>query len=225
MARQIEVHSRPSTVEHWRHVAEIVALVVAALWGVYIFVYQERIKPASAPLEIQPTVNIDHATLSGGKEFVKLDLTMKNIGIEPLQIDGLVVNVYGIRYFQRAGQHIERPLNGIVELSKTLVPSSPSLLYSFYDTWKPFGTPKGPASIHPDGVFDESLAFAIRSNEYDVAKVEWLICWSPIDDKTWTVSQDQQPDGSYWISVPENQLAPKGELICGRQRRGSYFSL
>ena len=31
-----------------RHVVEAVAIVGAALWAFYVFVYQERIKPASA---------------------------------------------------------------------------------------------------------------------------------------------------------------------------------
>lgn len=224
VSRHIEVHSRPSAIEHWRHVAEIVALLIAALWGLYVFVYQERIKPAAAPLEIQPLVNVDHVALTGGKEFVKVDMSMKNIGVEPLQIDGLVINVFGIRYGQANGAHVEKPLPGVTELSQTLVPSSPKLLYSFYDTWIPFGAPKGPARIHPDGVFDESFAFAIRSAQYDAAKVEWLVCWSALDNATWPVKQLRQPDGSYWMSI-DSPTAPSNGLDCGRQRRGSYFPL
>ena len=225
VARQIEVHSRPSAVEHWRHVAEIAALVIAAVWGLYVFVYQERIKPAEAPLEIQPVVTVDHTALASGKEFVKVDVTMKNIGVEPLQIDGLVVNVYGIRYSQHSGTYVETPLNGVVQMSRTLLPSAPSLLYSFYDTWTPFGSAKGPASIHPDGVFDESFAFALPSSRYDAAKVVWMMCWSGLDDRSWAISRSREPDGAYWISIPDNELASGSGLFCGHQRRGAFYPL
>jgi len=60
MGRELHVHSHPSRVEHWRHLVEIAALTVAAIWGFYVFVYQERIKPASEPAELQALVSLDH---------------------------------------------------------------------------------------------------------------------------------------------------------------------
>jgi len=223
VTRQIEVHSRPSTVEHWRHVAEIVALLIAAIWAAYIFVYQERIKPAEAPLQLESTVSVDHNTIAGGKEFVKVNFAMKNIGEEPFALDGLVVNVYGIRFSKMSGEYVEKPLNGVIQLSRTLLPSKPRLLYSYFDTWHGFGSPKV-SRISPEITFDESFAFAVPSEAFDVAKIEWLVCWSPMGTK-WPVKRERQADGSYWISGWDTDSVLRAGLICRRQLRGDYYPL
>jgi hypothetical protein len=102
MGRDLHVHSHPSPVEHWRHLVEIVALAAAAVWALYIFVYQERIKPASAPPEVQTIISVDHTTIGSGKELVKVSARMKNAGEAPFAMVGMVVNVYGIRYGTQA---------------------------------------------------------------------------------------------------------------------------
>lgn len=33
------VYTHPGPVEHWRHLVEIIALIIAAAWGFYVFVY------------------------------------------------------------------------------------------------------------------------------------------------------------------------------------------
>ncbi len=86
MGRELHVHSHPSRVEHWRHLIEIAALCIAAIWGFYVFVYQERIKPAGAPVELQTMVTLEHTTLRSNKEFIKVGVRMRNIGSTPLEL-------------------------------------------------------------------------------------------------------------------------------------------
>jgi hypothetical protein len=80
------VYTHPGPVEHWRHLVEIVALIIAAAWGFYVFVYQERIKPASELpiLDVQPVVM--HEVMRGGKKIVSAGLVMKNIGPTELKL-------------------------------------------------------------------------------------------------------------------------------------------
>ncbi len=95
LSRKYRVHNEPSRVEQRRHLVEIIALVGAAFWAVYVFVYQERLKPASEAPDLQQSLALHHEMVSGGNEFVKVDFDIKNIGHVPAMLDGLVVNAGG----------------------------------------------------------------------------------------------------------------------------------
>jgi hypothetical protein len=226
MGRELHVHSHPSRVEHWRHLIEIVALVVAAVWGLYVFVYQERIKPASTPPHLQPSVEVRHYPLDGGREFVDVKIDMTHSGGAPLAIAGMIVNVYGIRYGENAAKHVEKPMEGVTEISYTLTPSRPELLYTFLDTWRGFGAQKRFGGLAGDGdSFSESFSLVTRRYRYDAAKVEWQICWSRLGDKQWPVSPQRRPDGAFWFANVNSggELLPG--LYCSFQSRGSFFPL
>lgn len=95
---EYHVHSHPSAVEHWRHLLEIVALVVAAAWGVYVFVYQEDIKPALEQPNVDFTVNVEHTALGNGMELIAVTPSWKNRASERVQVDGFLMNVSGLSY-------------------------------------------------------------------------------------------------------------------------------
>lgn len=226
MGRELHVHSHPSQVEHWRHLIEIVALVIAAAWGFYVFIYQERIKPESVPPQLQPTVQVNHAALGGGREFIRVNVAMTHSGGAPLTLAGMVVNVYGIRYGTNEAQHVETPMAGIKEISYTLAPSRPMLLYTFLDTWSGFGAPKNFGKLAGDGQsFSESFSLATRRYDYDAAKVEWQICWSRPGSGPWNVSAERQPDGAFWFPGVKAGDTRFPGLICAFQRRGTFFPL
>lgn len=226
MGRELHVHSHPSGVEHWRHLIEIVALVIAAAWAFYVFVYQERIKPASIAPQLQPSVEVSQSPLGDGREFVKAKIDMTHSGGSPLAVAGMVVNVYGIRYGNTEAEHVEKPMNGITEISYTLAPSRPELLYTFLDTWHGFGAEKRFGALSGNGQsFSETLSLVTRRYRYDAAKVEWQICWSRPGNAQWAVSARRQPDGSFWFPQVDSGGALFPGLYCTFQRRGSFFPL
>lgn len=226
MGRELHVHSHPSRVEHWRHLIEIAALAIAAIWAFYVFIYQERIKPASIAPQLQPSVEVHHSALDGGREFIEVKIGMTHSGGAPLAVAGMVVNVYGIRFGKTQAEHIERPMSGITEISYTLAPSRPELLYTFLDTWNGFGAPKHFGALSGDGqTFWETISLATRRYRYDAAKVEWQICWSRPGNKQWPVSAQRQADGSFWFPRVNSGGALFPGLYCTFQRRGSFFPL
>ena len=95
---EYRVQTKPSLVEHWRHLVEIVALLTAAVWAFYVFVYQERIKPAAEPPRLQMSTNVSREALHGGKELVTINVTLKNTGSNDVAIGAVLVNAYGLRY-------------------------------------------------------------------------------------------------------------------------------
>jgi len=226
MGRELHVHTHPSRLEHWRHLIEIVALVAAGIWAIYVFVYQERIKPASEVPEVQPPfISVDHSALAGSKEFVKVTATTKNAGAAPFALTGMVINVYGIRYGPQSAEHIEHPISGVVEISKTLVPSKPTLLYSFYDTWHGFGANKDFGGLAQGAQFDESFSFAVPARAFDSAKVTYELCWSKPGDQQWQVATQRNADGSLWFDDPLTPANVESGLHCGFQRRGAFYPL
>jgi hypothetical protein len=221
--RALHVHSHPSPVEHWRHLIEIVALIAAAVWAIYVFIYQERIKPASEPPELQTSLTVRHETVSRGAEFVKVDFDMKNIGHVPAVVDGLVINVYGTRFVSRSGESDERPLPGVIQLNRTLLSTRPVLLYSYFDVWKPFGAPAWKnLQISPDQVFRESFVFGIKPGSFDVARVVWTRCYSSTSDHVFGNARIRRRDGSYWLA---DWVGTTPRVTCGGQRRGEFFAL
>jgi hypothetical protein len=225
MGQDLHVHTHPSRIEHWRHLVEIVALVTAAIWAFYVFIYQERIKPASAPPEVQPAISVEHTPLAGGKEFIKVSAVVKNPGEAPFSLAGMIVNVYGMRYGPSAGEHTEHPMNDITEYSRTLVPSQPALLYSFLDTWRGFGAQKTFGGLSRNEEFTESFVLVTTQHAFDAAKVVWVICWSRPGAGPWPVTAEREADGSYWFGDALTAANIKSGLYCAHQRRGDFFPL
>ena len=221
VGRDLHVHSHPSGVEHWRHLVEIVALIGAATWAIYVFVYQERIKPAGEPPSLQPQVTVRREVLSATKEYVEVEIDLNNMSRTPAWLDGLSVNLYGRAMASTSSERIESPLVGITELNRTLVLSPPKLLYSFYDTWYGFGAPATKVAVIAAGLhFRERIAFGIEPRSFDILKVTYTVCFSRKGNERWVVHRVQDGEGAYQFAgigppAPEN-------LICRAQRRGEY---
>lgn len=222
MSREFHVRTHPSRVEHWRYLIEIVALIIAALWGFYVFVYQERIKPANELPRTEPEVSLHREMLSPNREFVEVQLQIRNISGASVSLAGMIINVYGRRFGDANKRRVEIPLNGVAEYSTTLGLSPPVLLYSFYDVWYPFGAPPTKRNtIRGAESFDESLAFGIKPRQYDIAKVTWVYCYTQTNH-IWLVKRIQNRDGAYAFGNLD-QTSPG--LTCPRQRRGEFFPL
>lgn len=224
MGRELHVHSHPSRVEHWRHLIEIVALTIAAAWGFYVFIYQEKIKPATAPPDLLRTVTVDTRVLKSGKEFVKVNIEMKNVGESTVQLSAIIANLYGIRFADRSGKQVTKPLGGIDLLNFGLKTSARKPLFSFYDTWKAVGSPKGGnIPIDPGQTWSESFVVGIRPGEYDVGNIALLYCYSHVTNRVWPGREIYQADGTAWLQLPANY--ENEGLHCPYQRAGLNYPL
>lgn len=222
MQQDVNFHSHPSRVEHWRHVIEIVAIVIAAAWAFYVFVYQERIKPATAEPQLLHSIAVEHNALEGGKKLVKVDVEFKNVGISDVQLDGLIVNVYGIHYASNAARQIEHPLKGIDKTSFGLIASRPVPLYSFFDEWTSMGGEPGRhVVITPGLTWTESFAFAIHGGQYDAVNLRFDSCYSRPASRVWNSPEIRQADGTSMWQLPKEHEG----LNCSGQRSGLVYPL
>lgn len=206
---QQHVFTHPSPVEHWRHLVEIVALLIAAIWGFYVFVYQERIKPSAEQpvLEVLPV--IAHEPMGAGKELVLVSVDTKNISDTPARIQYIAANVYGVKFARTPAPSRHAQNDSLPITDRRLV-----LTYAL--TGPVFGGTAG--SIYQPGRQKPNRRFfAVRQGEFDAVSIEWLVCYARDDFK------DSLPyrfgngrDGSTQTSLSRTaarELASRG-VIC-----------
>ena len=197
--RRREVYSHPSPVEHWRHLVEIVALVIAAVWGFYVFIYQERIKPANEPASLDVHLSLSHEPMQRGKELVKLAVIEKNIGSTDLWVNAEILNVYGKRFTKDPQDlHVREP--DLAYDSHTLQAQKKSLLWTAELVW-----PRNDENMFPPGrekVRDlrlpDGLDFAIGAGSFDEVTAEYVYCYSKSPDFTFHAVRGK--DGAFATS-------------------------
>lgn len=189
------VFTHPSRVERWRHLIEIVALSVAAIWAFYVFVYQEQIKPAHLAPSLEITSRVSHTPMRGGNELITVDVPERNIGIVPLQLDAAIVNVYGIRYGARMTKWSE---GGQLAGDFYALPVvSATLLVTRLAVFRPMGGAFG-SHFSPEREKSMSIFIAVRSGSDDAVRVEYSVCYQRDDDpSSHAFHPSRRRDGSY----------------------------
>lgn len=79
------------------NITQTVALILAGAWGVYTFIYQERIAPALAPPTLSVTSVLEKAGRHGDLTAIRCAVTRTNVGQSSVRILGLTYNVSGIK--------------------------------------------------------------------------------------------------------------------------------
>jgi hypothetical protein len=214
---EYRVHTQPSRVEHWRHLVEIVTLVTAAVWAFYVFVYQERIKPASELPSLQVSASVAHEPLHGGKELVTINVTLNDTGSNDVSMASLLVNAHGVLYKGSASEAQEiRPANGITIVSHTLRGSDPELLYSHFSLWEPLGATRRTLRLPKGEQLSFAEPFVIERGRYDTLRVTYAYCYQRYDDETVSVYKPKRtPDGAFEIRDVVAANATHAGLRCG----------
>ncbi|HEX3469268.1 MAG TPA: hypothetical protein VHT05_14405 [Candidatus Elarobacter sp.] len=116
-----------------RHVVEVVAIVAAGLWGFYVFIYQERIKPASEPAALAPSVAVERVGRDARRDVLRISVTLRNTGKTEFDIAADAYNVWGERYGTRQVQTRQEAPNArrvsylVPRISRTLLSSKSEL--------------------------------------------------------------------------------------------------
>lgn len=220
---EYRVHSTPSRVEHWRHLVEIIALVIAAIWAAYVFVYQERIKPAAAPVDVQFTVPLTHELLPNGSELIAIAPTWKNIGATDAQVIGMVINGYGARY--AAAGSVRHEYGGGFEIALwDRARARRALVLRLKDFFAPAGTTRR-AVIRPGETLTFSYTAVVGRAEYDTFTVQFAQCVQRADDLTRVPYEPLlERDGSYRIAKFYQRMNRPG-VRCTVTTRGREYGL
>jgi hypothetical protein len=216
MSREVHVYSHGSRLAKWRQIIEIAALIAAGIWAFYVFVYKERIKPASEAPNIQILRSVTHEALPRGKELVTVIITLKNVGTVDVQMGGLIVNAYGIRYSDRTNE--SAPVlrtTGLMAANHGLVDSNPVLLYTYSAIWIPLGSAR-PFKILSQDTFTIPMSLVIHSGSYDTLRLDFARCDQRADNALVTHYVPQLlKDGSFDVSPMIAQNEVHSGLECG----------
>lgn len=221
--RDVHLHSHPSRVEHWRHIVEIIAFVGAAIWAIYVFVYQERIKPETSPTRIAPTFTVDNRPLRNGRTFVRVRLDLKNIGESTAALAGIIVNVYGVRYGSNTETTLEKPADGIAIAANSITKEPERFIESFTNRWHGFGIDKY-ARIAPGLSIDQTLSFAVPSKAFDVVLLRWRLCWTHDAEKIYPIKLIRTSDGSFDFDATPQEIR-RTSLHCDYQKVSQAYPI
>lgn len=185
---EYRVHTKLSRVEQWRHVLEIVALIAAAIWAFYVFIYQERIKPAAAPPLLQVDTRVAHDALEGGKELVTINVTLKNTGLTDIAMGALLVNAYGMRYANDGTRESREfhPARGITIINRGLRSDAPVLLYSHLSEWEPLGVARQTLRLPTAQELTFERPFVIERRAYETLRITYAYCYQRLDNRNAT---------------------------------------
>ena len=79
------------------NITQTVALILAGGWGVYTFIYQERIAPALALPTLSVNSTLEKAGRHGNMTAIRCSVTRTNVGQSSVRLLGLTYNVSGIK--------------------------------------------------------------------------------------------------------------------------------
>lgn len=198
---EYRVHSNLSPLERWRHFAEMMAFAAAAVWTVYVFAYQQHIKPSSELPNVEFTPTVNHDYLRDGAELVHLDLSWKNNGSVPVVLAGYVVDVKANRYAAAPVNTIEvRQFKGLQQQEHSTVPiRTTTLLLAEANLFQPFTNNGriGPI-LGPGDEFHLARSLVVPRGSYQTVTLRYGECAQRFDDHAITkVTTRRFPDGSF----------------------------
>jgi hypothetical protein len=190
-----------------RHIVEAVAIVCAGLWGLYVFVYQEDIKPANEPAGLNLSIAVHRLGRDAHHDILVVSTTYRNIGKTEIDIAADGFDLWGIRYGSRTtyrsshGVGQAEIFNDIPERSRTLVRTSMELRGAA------IGGPNNHIIMEPDDTVTIDKTVVLPRGAYE--SLEAFVIAAPIKTST----RDKMPiaivrraDGSLWLQGSGNFL-------------------
>jgi hypothetical protein len=86
----------PNALERTRDIIEIGAIVTAGIWALYVFVYENRIKPAHEPVNLEFKATMSQLSQRDGLIAIRLDTVSRNLGTTRVQFLGFGYYVEGV---------------------------------------------------------------------------------------------------------------------------------
>ncbi len=78
-----------------RDLVEIVAIVLAGIWAIYVFIYTDRIEPFQKPVAPAVDASMTVEGARGDLLAVRISQSIKNVGPVQLRVMGRVANISG----------------------------------------------------------------------------------------------------------------------------------
>jgi hypothetical protein len=108
-------HDEPHSLAPVRDLIEIVAILAAGIWAIYIFAYEQRIKPAAEPPSVLLSGSLHKLGTRNGLVQLGFKGTLRNTGHANVSLIALGFTANGLRYTSKG-----TPFSNQVSLGSTL---------------------------------------------------------------------------------------------------------
>jgi hypothetical protein len=151
-----------------RDVVEIVAILAAGIWAMYVFVYEQRIKPASEPPSLILTGSLHRLGAQNGLIRIGMNATILNNGHTNASLIATSFAADGLRYSANAAPVTDRSIDGLTTYERDGRISSRTLVYRIVELTRQI-SPKYSTSftLAPGQSVPYSAIFVVKSGEFD----------------------------------------------------------
>jgi hypothetical protein len=161
-------HEESGALATLRDLVEIVAIVAAGIWAIYVFAYEQRIKPAQQPPSLLLSGSLHRAGERNGLVQLGFNGTARNTGQGDVSLVALGFAASGIRYTSKGTPFSSRAFSGSTLYQRDARVASRVSVYRqieltrFVDKW--YG---GGITISPGEEVPYSGIFLVKAAEFD----------------------------------------------------------
>jgi len=151
-----------------RDVVEIVAILAAGVWALYVFVYEQRIKPASEPPSLILTGSLHRLGAHDGLIRIGMTASILNNGHTDATLIATSFAAEGLRYTANAAPTTDRSIDGLTTYERDGRIASRTLVYRVVELTRQV-SPKYSTSftVGPGQTVPYSAIFVVKSGEFD----------------------------------------------------------
>jgi hypothetical protein len=164
-----------------RDVVEIVAIVAAGLWALYVFAYEQRFKPASEPPSLRLTGSLYKLGTHKGLVQLAIKATISNNGSTNATLIATGFTADGLRYAPNRVPALDRS-EGLTLYQRDAHVVSRTLIYRTVEMTR-LASPKYSSSftLQPGQELPYSAIFAIKAGQFDAVALYGSIAYSKRD--------------------------------------------
>ncbi|MGA9944179.1 MAG: hypothetical protein WBE79_01815 [Candidatus Cybelea sp.] len=165
-----------------RDAVEVVAIVAAGLWALYVFAYEQRFKPASEPPSLRLTGSLYKLGTHHGLVQVAVKATIYNNGSTDATLIATGFTANGLRYAPNRTPAVDRSIGGLTVYQRDAHVASRTLIYRTVEMTR-LASPKYSSSftLQPGQGLPYSAIFAIKAGEFDAVALYGSIAYSKRD--------------------------------------------
>ncbi len=151
-----------------RDIIEILAILAAGIWALYVFAYEQRIKPASEPPQLLLTGSLHRLGEHKGLVQIGFKGTVLNNGRTDASIIGVGFDADGLRYTTSGAPILERTNSGTTFYQRDVRIASRTLVCRIIELTR-FASRaySGGFTLHPGEQIPYSAIFVVKRAEFD----------------------------------------------------------
>jgi hypothetical protein len=162
-----------------RDILEIVAILAAGIWALYVFVYEQRLKPAGEPPSVVFTGSLHRLGTHGALNQFGLRGNVLNNGQTDVSIIAIGFTADGLRYAALSKPFVDHSINSAAVYQRDARVASRAIVFRLVELTR-LAEPKdgGGFILHPGQDVPYSATFAVKKGEFDAITLYGSLAYS-----------------------------------------------